>query len=374
MRRSIPWFLVTVFAIGVAHAASQRCIGSVKLDRASLNLVAHEVLTITVNFAKAGTASVLVVDRDGYAVRSLAKLQPVRGGPISFGWDGRDDHGQLVADEAYSLKIDWRGRGASDTYFPGNAPATMSTIPVRAYDRRTATLSYTLPQPSRVHIQAGTAVLDPKTKQLIGPVMKTIVNREPRSVGAIAEHWSGYDESSKIFVPDLENFVVAIAASPLPENSVITFGNRERRFVDTLTSRRGDSLFTVHGGHEHHAGLPTEDDISPALRIAPVNAAWSATDHAWIVKPGRALQLRLSAEGPTAAAFRSHPATVELFVDGRRVGKPSKKTRDVVTLPLRYETGVHRVSVNWNSEWGPVAANTIQIRIAGGDTAAGGSR
>jgi hypothetical protein len=247
----------------------------------------------------------------------------------------------------------------------------MSAIDARSYGRRTATLSYSLLRASRVHIQAGTAAINPKTKKLVGPVMKTLVNREPRVSGTIAEHWNGYDESGTIFIPDLADFVVAIAATPLPEGSIITFGNRQRRFVDTLTTRQGASLFTDHQRREHHAGLPTADDVSPALTIEPVNAVWSAADRAWIMNGTGALQLRLAVKGPTAAAFRRHPATIELFVDGRAIGDPLPKKADIVKVPLDTDGGTRRVSVNWSSDWGPVAANTIQVRVAKPALAAG---
>jgi hypothetical protein len=287
-------------------------------------------------------------------------------------WDGRNNSGQLVPDEAYSFKIDWRGAHEKDSYFPADTPASMTAIDARAYDRRTATLAYVLPYPSRVHVQAGTAVVDPKTRQPVGPVMKTVVNRAPRAGGAIAEHWNGFDESGAIFIPDLENFVVAIAASPLPENSVITFGNRQRMFVDTLSSRTGVSLFTPRKQHEHHAALRTEDDLSPTLKIEPLNAIWSAADRAWVTSDD-VLRLHLAVEGPTSAAFRTHPSTVELFIDGHRLGPPSTKKADVVAIPLGQQHGTQSVSVNWNSDWGPVAANTIQVRV-GGSRSLGGTR
>lgn len=363
---------LAVLGVPTATAAG-RPIRSVNVDRQSLNVAAAESATVTIDFGQAGLASVVIVDRDGYPVRALLDAQPASGS-VTLHWDGRDDSGRFVADEAYSLRIDWRGPGGTDTYFPANEPAAMSAIEARSYDRRTATLAYSLPRASRVHIQAGTAAVDPKTKKPVGPVMKTLVNREPRVSGTIAEHWNGYDESGGIFVPDLEDFVVAIAATPLPESSIVTFGNRQRRFVDTLSLRQGPSLFTDRRHQTHHTGLTTADDVSPALVIEPLNAAWSAAERAWIMNGTGALRLRLRVEGPTAGAFRRHPATVELFVNGQRIGSPSRKTSDVVEVPLHRGGNVSRVSINWNSDWGPVAANTIQVRVGGPAPALGGGK
>jgi hypothetical protein len=331
-----------------------------------MNVAAHDVAVVTIAFARSGSASVVIVDRDGYPVRTLATAQPVRRA-MSFGWDGHDDRGAIVPDEAYSFRVEWRGANEKDLYFPADVPSPhVEAIQATAYNRRTATLSYALARPSRVHVQAGTATVDPRTKQQIGVTMKTVVNREPRSGGAIAEHWNGFDESGAIFIPDLKNFIVAIAATPLPESSIITFGNPTRRFIDAISSRTGTSLFTHRNHREHHAGLMTADDVSPALHIQPLNATWSAVDHVWLIDRSAPLRVRLSVDGPTATAFQKHPATIERFLDGRRLGGADRKKSDTIEIPLDRRSDVQRVSINWNSDWGPVAANTIQVRRRGG--------
>src|SRR5258708_19266812 len=150
-----------------------------------MSVSAGETVTVTIYFARRGHTTIVIVDRDGYPVRTLAKAQAVDGS-LSLGWDGRDDSGQLVADEAYSLKIDWRGAEGGDTYFPANIMQPITAIEPRSYSRRSATLTYTLPRPSRVHIQPATAAIDPKTKKPPGPVMKTVINPHPPLRGPLS--------------------------------------------------------------------------------------------------------------------------------------------------------------------------------------------
>ena len=372
MHRILGSFLLAVFGIGVSAAPlTPSVIRAVKVDRQTLNVAARDTVTISALFSRPGRVSIVVIDRDGYPVRTLAKEQSVKDS-FNVGWDGRADAGEFVADEAYSLKIDWKGSGKAETYFPANTPQPITAIEPRAYSRRSATLSYVLPQPSRVHIQAGTAAVDPITEKPTGPVMKTVVNREPRIGGAIAEHWSGFDESGLVFLPDLPDFVVAIAATPLPENSIITFGNRERSFVETIAMREGASLLSHRKRGDHHGGLTTADDVSPELAIEPLNATWSPAERAWIPEAGKPLHLKLTVRGPTADAFRKQPATIEIFLDGKRLGDAATKHSDVVDVPLDLATGIRRLSVNWNNDWGPVAANTIQV-LASRDAARQGA-
>ncbi len=189
-------------------------------------------MRISFSIGASGSLTFQILDRDGFLTRKLVSETPVRKGKLSFEWNGRDDRGETVPDEAYSVKIDLTTGRKVNTYFPANAVGEELAVQPTYYDRRGAILAYKLPKASRVHIQAGTARIDPKTKEARGPVLKTIVNREPRVGGSIVESWAGMDEGGTIRVSDLPNFVIAIAASALPENSVIAVGNRTARFLD----------------------------------------------------------------------------------------------------------------------------------------------
>ncbi|HYC92293.1 MAG TPA: FlgD immunoglobulin-like domain containing protein [Thermoanaerobaculia bacterium] len=344
-------------------------IGPVSIDRGVMNPAIGDSVRISAAFPRTGRATVAIVDRDGVIVRTLANEADVRAGKNEFVWNGRDASGEVVPDEAYSLKIDWTGDGVRAWYFPANRAFEMKSVPIKYYDRRGGTLAFDLPSPSRVHVQAGAAVMKNGTAE--GPVMKTVVNREPRVAGSIAEHWNGLDESGTTYVPDLPHFVIAVAATPLAENSIITTGNRQRTFVE-LAAARGEqvrSVFTFQTeGHAHHAGLPTLGDVSPGLVIEPVGGKWSEADRTWSVPAGD-VKLRVTLAGPTASAFAKQPAKVHRFVDARLVGTSSADGTAELTVRIpkaKLAGTVRMVSVNWQSEYGGVAANTIRLRVNGG--------
>src|SRR5882724_11267242 len=200
-----------------AAAAREKIIDNVRIDRPSI-LAGLDRVTLSARFLRDGRVTVGVIDRDGYRVRTVARDVSAHSGEVSWQWDGRDDDGSPVPDEAYSWRIDWSSGLAHETWFPANRePAATLSIPARYYDGRGGTLSYVLPVAARVHIQCGTAFRNPKTNATDGAVMKTLVNREPRQQGSVAEHWTGFDESGQIYIPALPGFVTAIAATPLPE-------------------------------------------------------------------------------------------------------------------------------------------------------------
>jgi hypothetical protein len=349
------------YAAGTVSAT----INKVSLTQGSFNPSVGQKITIGASFFRGGRVSVVIVDRDGFSVRTLAAGKMVTPGDAKFEWDGCDDAGVVVADEVYSPKITWSQGKASETYFPADGEhAAMQTLQAKYYDRHGGTLAYTLAVPSRVHIQAGTAVKDTKGTVIEGPVMKTIVDRAPRVAGSIAEYWTGFDESGSVFLPDLPDFVVAIAATPLSENSIIVYGNRKTTFISQAMARKGTSLYTRRSSfHMHHAGLSALDDVSPQLEVTPLNATWSKTERLWILS-GQTLRLKVRPIGPTASAFVRQPATVLYFVDQKELhttlAHGGEEILEVPRSAFAKELGM--LSVNWRSEYGPVAANTIRIR------------
>jgi hypothetical protein len=147
---------------------------------------------------------------------------------------------------------------------------------------------------------------------------------------------------------------------------MIAVGNRRQTFVDLAASRGSavPSAFTyATAGHHHHAGLATLDDMSPGLRIEPLNAQWSERERVWITSDST-LQLKLTLTGPSATSFSRQPGRLFRFLDQKLVGesKPSQGQLSVAMPARRGE--VHNVSLNWRSDYGAVAANTIRVRRA----------
>lgn len=368
--------VVAAATVIVLSARGETAAGRVSLNRSSFNPSLGESVSITVRTPPASRVSIVVLDRDGYATRWLAKAQETSD-TYTATWNGRDGEGAVVADEAYSFKVDVVSASGTWTYFP--AASTPKTYPVQAkhYSRRNASLMYDLPAPARIHAQAGSAAIDANTKTYNGPVLKTLVNREPRPAGAIVESWNGLDESGAIYVPDLAQFVAAILATELPENAVIAFGNRSRSFLDMAAARRGASLLPAAKAHshQHHHGLNALEDVSPSLTITPLGGVWNEQAKAWIVE-GDTVRLRVALSGQTAPYVRRHPAKIVTFVD--YVQQSEQAVHDPAqTISVRLGDRQGRaqvVSINWQSEYGPLAPNSIRVMRAAGQAAHGSRR
>src|SRR5918911_4824506 len=115
---SIPCLAI----VSVAQAAPrshEKLIRRVAVDRSSANVSAGEPVTLTVATARTTRLNVEVLDRDGFVVRTL-----IDAGGNTFVWNGRDEAGQIVPDEAYSFRI--VAAGGADEYFPATRAGTMS--------------------------------------------------------------------------------------------------------------------------------------------------------------------------------------------------------------------------------------------------------
>lgn len=346
--------------------AASPLIENVRISASSFAPSLGETVSIAFDTAAAGRLSVRVLDRDGYPVRTLAQDAVAATGRQSFSWNGRDERGTVVPDEAWSFKIDLVTKeGRTGSYFPARGAAPMTELRADSYARATGVLRYTLPRASRVHVQAGSARVDPATHKTDGPVLKTIVNREPRAAGAVVEQWNGLDESGTLLVPDQPNFVISIAATPLPENSVITVGNRTTRFIDLAGKRTGRPLLDFEAkSHAHHQALTALEDASPRLRLDPANAQRVGEGARWRPR-GDVLTLHAALEGPAAGAFLRAAGTLMTFVDGKRIASTHPRSGSVtIDVPLgSLRPGSHVVAVNWLSPYGPVAVNALQFDL-----------
>jgi hypothetical protein len=357
--------VVFAFSFAVVADLPAGQIGSVSVSRGFFNPTLKESVVLSLAVRSAGTVRAAVLDRDGYVVRTLPAQTPAGPANLTFAWNGRDEEQRVVPDEAYSFKIDFDGPAGRDQYFPATAESSFSTIKADYFDRSTGALAYTLAAPSRVHIQAGSATVDARSGATHGPVLKTLVNRAPRSAGSIVEHWLGFDESGTISVPDLPNFVVSIAATALPENSVITVGNRAETFAAFRDRRNGPSLL-IHaaGNHQHHRGLTSDQDVAPDLDITLSGTNWIPGEKTWKSRSAKVLAMKIALHGPNAVNFAMQPGKVMVFLDGATIAEfPTSAVPDAIKIPFSSSGGPdHIVAVNWVTDYGPVAVNSLRVR------------
>jgi hypothetical protein len=344
---------------------ANKLIKQIYLPESTFNPSMGRVVNIAIALADSGKLSVIVIDRDLYPIYIICKHKAVSKGVQNFRWFGRDQNDRVVPNEAYSLKIDFvSSNGATETYFPAIRTTELFSIRSQYYDRQSAVLSYQLESPSRVHIQAGTAVLDPKTGKRDGPIYRTVVDREPRAAGKIAEYWTGFEQDGdSIFVPDLKDFAVAIAAAPLPENAIITYGNSATTFWEYAKNRSDEPVAQLTRKGGHHSGLMSYEDVSPTIRLKPIGSQWSDQYRSWKIKPGK-IVLEAKLQGPSSEHFIKQSGRVYVFSDGVKIQSVPVPTSTTfqINIPSNFlRSGRHAIAVNWATDAGPTAVGAIAV-------------
>lgn len=367
MRARLVWTVVLLLA-GVAgrSARAEGLIAAVSVSPPFFNPSIGQKGAIAFSLGERADVTVSLLDRDLVLVRTLPALNAVRG-EVRVEWDGRDDHGRVVPDEAYSLRIETVAGKRHETYEPARAFTPTLSDPKRSYSMVSGVLRYELDVPSRLHIQAGEAVLvgDPKAGKRDGPVLKTLVDRSPRTAGVVVEMWDGFDESHTIHVPTLKNFVISILAASLPPNSIITIGNRAesfRNYISAIPGRRVSHPAGGRPGHVRHMGLSALEDYSPEISLA---VSGERDPEGRIRVTQKPLKVTVSMNGADAALFLTPESELVLFLDE----KPLLKRRSVAaTTSFSIDLaailpGEHRLAVNWNSSRGPVAVRATRLIV-----------
>jgi hypothetical protein len=197
---------------------------NVSISKPFFNPSLGQQVGISFSIERPGTLTVTLIDSRRSRVKRLLETS-ARPGGISLAWDGRNELGVVVADEAYSLKIELDTGKTVEIYFPAAVEPVASSVAGNGYDRSSGILRYELPKPSRVRIIAGVSG-DPPGLENVQPPMKVLAEGEPRAAGAVIQQWNGFDETGSIYIPDLAGFTCWVETVELPENAIITVGNR----------------------------------------------------------------------------------------------------------------------------------------------------
>jgi hypothetical protein len=307
-----------------------------------------------------------ITDRDRFLIRSLGPVELASS--VDIAWDGKDESGTVVPNEVYSIRVRFEDiDGRTEIYDPAAAamPEPIS-IEEFSYSRVDGVLNFRLENPSRVHIQAGQLGQN-KTPSLEGPILKTVVDREPRVAGAISEQWSGFDDSRLIYVPDLPGFVVAILASPLPANSLIASGNRKENFASYAARTRPPQAVIKERknlmAHNHHLGLTALEDRSPRLS-AQILSAKDADP--WQVGSRSEMKVLIGLDRELEPVFLARSARLHIFCDATLIATQSceRNPCPVEISPGALPVGRHRFVANWDSGLGPVgvAVKIMEIK------------
>jgi hypothetical protein len=257
MNHSLNALMTAVFCLGlVVSAVAGAMVSDVSLSRNAFNPSAGETLDLQFRLDRAAGVTVKVFDADGGLVRVLEDGAKRDAGRHRVTWNGVDDDGRPVPDEAYTFTIETDDGTVFDpTTFSGGVVADAADA---AFDEE-GVLVYKLPAPSRVLVRLGVDG---------GPMLRTLVDWKPRVQGTITESWDGRDADGYIHLRSHANFSALITYVTLPDATVISYGNREESYRDYKLGRGQE-----RPRRPERQGVRTAEPVLRPTHLVP--PAWS---------------------------------------------------------------------------------------------------
>ena len=136
-------------------------------------------------------------------------------------WDGRDSLKQVLPDEAWHpvlLATDKSGKTQRIDYRDSSGGEEVYDFEKNI---RHGTIEYSLPVASRMLIRAGIKN---------GPMLRPVIDWEPRTKGFHAKRWSGRDLDDVIAIEQAPQASYLIIGYKLPDNTIITYGNSKETY------------------------------------------------------------------------------------------------------------------------------------------------
>lgn len=209
---------LVVAAVSLRADAAGLAFDSVEVSSTLFNPSAGGNVVVTFLLTQDARVTATVCDADHYPVATVADGRACYTGVNKLSWNGRDDDGQVVPDEAYTVRLEAVDDiGATAVY---DATLTTGGEPIRfvttTIDKENERVRFQLPSAARVQIRCGIHG---------GPLLVTLLDWVPRPAGEHEIAWDGYDQSHATRVWDDAKFRLTATAYKLPENCIITTGN-----------------------------------------------------------------------------------------------------------------------------------------------------
>ena len=132
-------------------------------------------------------------------------------------WDGKDESGVVVPDEAYIPVVTQALKSDKEVIIDRRKDSGGEEVYDFEKNIRSGSIEYSLPEDSRVLVRAGVQN---------GAMLKTVIDWEPRTKGFHAERWNGRDADNFIDIENHPKVGYLIVGFRLPDYAIITYGNK----------------------------------------------------------------------------------------------------------------------------------------------------
>ena len=288
-----------------------KLLSEVAISKTSFNPSQREEVALFYSLLKPATVTVNIYDPDQGLIKAVTNQKTFEPGKQILIWDGKDMDGNTVPDEAYFFTIIAQDEsGTREIYDPTTFSGGEEHDIIKAdIDPQNHTITYRMPEMGRVMIRMGIQG---------GPLLNQLVDWKPRIKGVITEYWNGKDKDNLVDIHNHPRFKMIVSYFSLPENSVITYGNKTsgfRAYKNALAVKRPlkPKRATSVPRLSHHYKLPRTVDYSPDINATFVNIRDTGNDGIPILQGRTMVKVELNEEDKLI--FQNQQFEICFFLD-----------------------------------------------------------
>lgn len=322
------------------------------------NPTANESVAIHYTLSEPATVTVKLYNPYNNLIRTFIADYRASAGPQEARWDGRDEGGAIVPDEAYTYTIVARDKGGKDTTYDPTDTTQGRTVLGSELDflPMTGEIQYRLPEPARVRIRIGIAGEDT-------PLLRTLFDWVVRPASLYRERWDGYDDTGTIPLIGRQDMAAVFSGMSLSLNSVIVQSSPRHLWQMAESPTEATEVTAPNPNDRNvHADHPRAFCHEPSVQLEVVNAS---EQKAGLPSVKGKVSIRMTIDPNDTLWMRNNLFGLTFFVDHVAFFKDMEGA-----TPLTYEwdtrgltEGMHLLSVNVWDYQGHIGTRSLNVFV-----------
>lgn len=346
-----------------ASAAARAVLEPGALPNVEFHPARGETVALPFALRVPGHVRVQLYTGDGECIRTVKGEGKLAPGAHQLVWDGKDDQGEVVPDEAYHAVFVCDCGGREVRVDARRRSGGVSLDPVKPALSADGAIGFELREPARVLVRVGIKG---------GALMRSLRSWQPQAPGRTRLEWDGYDASGVERLLGKEGLAVMVTAFTLPSQTVIASGNaragyveyRRRRGLGTPTARVEEVALERDGQRlTRQSQVPVSLLRDPRTTLSVAEPLERRADGALTVSGP--VTFRVDVPPEDRWLVQQSLYEVSFFLDQQFV---SEEETGYTPLSWRWDpagvsTGRHVVTVNVSGFWGHVGVASLPLWI-----------
>jgi len=333
--------------------------GSYKTQEFSPSL--KQTFTIPFTLKTDATVKIDIYTPDNNLIYTL-KSKALTQGQHRLVWEGKDNNGTVVPNEAYNIVITAKSKTDTQIIDPRMTGGVILKNLQTKIDK-VGNISYSLAKPARVLVRVGMEN---------GPMLRVISNWIPKNRGKIRQKWNMKDSDHIVDISILD-FAISVSAFTLPEYAIITTNNtaidylsyyKQQNFTCNTLPQEKQILKRGDEGISKHFYTCRIKDRAPRITLT-LPKAKKNDQNISILENGKRTLVKVTMHPEDEAILEKAKYEVSFFVDHQ-----FSSEEELGYMPISWsfnpnalEKGEHILTVNVSSFSGQVGVKSYKFKV-----------